>query len=104
MINDRGTKKWTSLMLPEHVKMLEDMYKEMDHKEKPVLDEQQMEENYFMLQEALENESKVSIKYYANYDHVIEEGYLLNFDGINKVVNMEEININFDDIIEVSLM
>jgi len=39
MLRDRGTKKWTSIMLPEHAKMLEHIWKESEHKDKPILDE-----------------------------------------------------------------
>ncbi|GIP64468.1 hypothetical protein J32TS6_30230 [Virgibacillus pantothenticus] len=41
MVNDRVTIKWTSIMLPEHVEMLEEVWKEQEYKEKPILDEQQ---------------------------------------------------------------
>ena len=48
-INERGTKKWTSLMLPEQIEMLEQLDREQDRKEKPILDEQMKAEYYIML-------------------------------------------------------
>lgn len=39
-IKDRGTKKWTSIMLPEHVKALRELNAELNKVEKPILDEQ----------------------------------------------------------------
>ena len=99
MVNDRGTKKWTSLMLPEHVKMLEDMYKEMDHKEKPVLDEQQIEENSFKLQSVLEYKLEVRVRYFVDYDFETIEGSVKSIR--NNLIYIEGTGINFDDIIEV---
>jgi len=90
-------------MLPEQIEMLEQLDREQDRKEKPIIDEQMKAEHYIMLQDALENDSKIRIKYYANYDHIIEEGFLLSIDAVNGIVYMEEMNIKFDDIIEVNL-
>jgi len=36
---DRGNIKWTSLMLPEHVQMVKEIWKEEEKVQKPVLDE-----------------------------------------------------------------
>ncbi|GGF15217.1 hypothetical protein GCM10010954_12290 [Halobacillus andaensis] len=36
--SDRGKIKWTSLMLPEHVEMVKETYKEQNKVEKPLLD------------------------------------------------------------------
>ncbi|HEY4601282.1 MAG TPA: YolD-like family protein [Cerasibacillus sp.] len=51
-IKDRGTKKWTSIMLPEHVKALRELNKELDKVQKPILDEQKIWENEVKLQMA----------------------------------------------------
>ncbi|MGD6815641.1 YolD-like family protein [Metabacillus sp. 84] len=44
MIRDRGNIKWTSMMLPEHVKLLRQWKEEERHTAKPEIDEQQLEE------------------------------------------------------------
>lgn len=103
-VYDRGTQKWTSIMLPEHVEMLEDLIREEELKEKPIVDEQMKAENYVLMQDALQSDSKVRIKYYADHDYHFEDGYLLSIDAVNKIVFMEETHIMFDDIIEVSLL
>ncbi|UOQ91477.1 YolD-like family protein [Halobacillus shinanisalinarum] len=46
--NDRRTKKWTSLMIPDHVK---EVWKEDEREGKKILDEQKVEEIAFALQE-----------------------------------------------------
>ncbi len=104
MVHERGTKKWTSLMLPEQIQMLEELAAEEERKEKPILDEQMKAEYYIILQEALEFDTSVWIKYYANDDYMIEEGYILSMDGVNGIIYMEAIPIQFDDIIEVHLL
>ncbi|PLR81836.1 hypothetical protein CVD25_15315 [Bacillus canaveralius] len=44
-INDRGAKKWaTSFMLPEHVEMLNGLYRDYHKQDKPILDMYQIEE------------------------------------------------------------
>ncbi len=103
-INERGTKKWTSLMLPEHVQMLGDLEKEQDRKEKPVLDEQMITENYMIMEEALRSDLKIRIKYYEDYDYKYHDGYLLSIDTMNKIVFMEDINIRLDDVLGVHII
>ncbi|GEN31675.1 hypothetical protein HNQ35_002040 [Cerasibacillus quisquiliarum] len=41
-IKDRGTKKWTSIMLPEHVKALKQLLADERKEQKPLLDEQHL--------------------------------------------------------------
>ncbi|MBN6888330.1 YolD-like protein [Cytobacillus horneckiae] len=54
MIRDRGNKKWVSMMLPEHVKMLRE-YDESHRKlAKPILDEQKYEQFDEMIAQAME--------------------------------------------------
>src|SRR5690625_7696100 len=61
-VQDRGTKKWVSLMLPEHVDMLKEVF--LEYKEKPVLDEQQMIEIDQKLKFALETDEVIEMTYY----------------------------------------
>ena len=50
MIRDRGAKKWTAMMLPEHTEQLRDWYAEDDLDSEPELNEDDMQ----LLQEELE--------------------------------------------------
>jgi len=101
---DRGTMKWTSLMLPEHIQMLEEIDIEQERKERPIVDEQMKTENYVLLQEALEFDYKIHIKYYAFHDYFYEEGYLLGMDSPNGIIYIEETEIKFDDVMEVNIL
>lgn len=103
-VNDRGTKKWTSLMLPEHVDLINKLWEEQDHKEKPVLDEQQIAENGLLLQQALENDLEIEIKYFVEHDYKTVKGFLLRIDPLNKLVYMDDYTFKFDDIIKVEIL
>lgn len=69
MIRDRGRIKWTSMMLPEHVKMLRDWAHEDTYEERKALDEQQLEEMNMTIGEAMETGSAVTITYYEKRRH-----------------------------------
>lgn len=73
MIRDRGKIKWTSMMLPEHVKMLRDWVKEDQYEQKREMDEQQLEFMNETIAEAIEFNQFVTIIYYQKrkYEMVI---------------------------------
>lgn len=86
-------------MLPEHVEMIKQLWAEEDYKEKPILSDQQLEENEFILQEALQNNSPVRIKYFKSHDFHFIEGnvskssdHLIINGGIIKLVDILEIH------------
>lgn len=77
-IHDRGTIKWVSLMLPEHVEMLKTVF--VEKKEKPLLDEQKMVEIDRILKYALQHEAEIEITYYHDGDYVTARGKLEQID------------------------
>jgi hypothetical protein len=103
MINDRGTKKWTSIMMPEQIDMLQKLFAEQNHKEKPILDAQQLAENATMLQEAIENNLTVEITYFKDHDFHNVNGKVLFIQTQNRYLQLDDLRINLDDIIEVNL-
>ena len=109
-MRDRGTIKWTSLMLPEHVQMINEAFKEQERVEKPILDEQQIEENSFALQRAMKDGFSVEIKYHNGFEFVYLSAKIKGIDvNTKKVKCIEKLNkksfmINFDDICEVTVL
>ena len=106
-IKDRGTKKWTSIMLPEHVKALRELNEELNRLQKPILDEQQVWENKVKLQMALHNDLTVKLKVYndGHFDDI--KGKILLMDSVSKSVRLdidESIEIEFNDIIDVIVL
>lgn len=109
-IKDRGLKKWTSIMLPEHVKMLKeleyDYYKEA---KKPILDEYEIQ----IIDERLKTayEYKLPLIFELWYNGIIEEleGIIEKIDKNQGIVWIVELNgnlhkIKFDNIVEVDFM
>ncbi|AXI09308.1 YolD-like family protein [Oceanobacillus sp. 143] len=66
MTKDRGTIKWSSLMLPEHVELLKELWKEDEKVRKPLLDPQQIEIIHNDLMDAYHSERSVTISFYQN--------------------------------------
>lgn len=103
MINDRGTKKWTALMMPEHIEMLNRMWKELEHKEQPILDEHQIEENAMKLQLAIHDNLTVEVKYFKDHDFNTVRGKILSIVSNDYLMFEDEdsTKVKFSDVIEV---
>lgn len=63
-IQDRGSIKWASLMLPEHVALLKEVFK--TEASKPVLDSQKQAEIDQKLKYSLKYHSELKISYFEN--------------------------------------
>ncbi|WP_068672264.1 YolD-like family protein [Oceanobacillus sp. Castelsardo] len=96
-INDRGTIKWTSIMMPEQIKMLNDYWKTTEYKQKPVLDEQELEEIGMKLQMAIHNDLTVEVKYFSDHDYKLIKGKLKKIDAVGNF-------LQFDDYAKIKLM
>ncbi|GGH81070.1 2C-methyl-D-erythritol 2,4-cyclodiphosphate synthase [Pullulanibacillus pueri] len=65
MINDRGAKKWSAMMLPEHVKMLREWEDHlMNAEEKPEVADQKLEQFDEAIQTSLHENLDVNVTYY----------------------------------------
>ncbi|KMM38010.1 YolD-like family protein [Guptibacillus hwajinpoensis] len=84
MIRDRGNIKWTSMMLPEHVKELRDWKAEERRKSKPMLDEQKMEEMNEIICEAMEFHHPLYFHYFEKGETKILYGYVHYLDQLSK--------------------
>lgn len=101
-IHDRGTMKWVSLMLPEHVEMLKTVF--VERKEKPLLDEQKMVEIDRILKYAIEHEVAIEITYYDDGEYVTTQGKLEQIDqwrGYIVLKNEHGIQIPLANVIDV---
>ena len=84
MIRDRGRIKWTSMMLPEHVKLLRDWVKEDRYEQKREMDEQQLELMNEILSEAIEYDQYVTITHYQNQNYEIVIGKIHYWDELTQ--------------------
>ncbi|MEK5038443.1 YolD-like family protein [Sporosarcina sp. FSL K6-3457] len=62
MIRDRGAKKWTAMMLPEHLTQLRDWMGEDDYEEKPLIDEWTFQEFQQQLAIAYQSQCEIRVK------------------------------------------
>jgi len=104
-VNDRGTKKWTSIMLPEHVEALKQVIAEQDYKEKPILDDQQKVEIDLKLQMAIQNDLPMEIEYFKDHDFHKIKDKVLTIDSLNGYLRLEKVDkLNLSDIIDVQIL
>ncbi|MFC4402068.1 YolD-like family protein [Gracilibacillus xinjiangensis] len=89
MHSDRGSIKWASLMLPEHVKILRDMWQEDEVEAKKNIDEQQLEENAQILVEAFVLNKRVKIKYYNESYYKTDHCAIVRIDRYNQSIRVE---------------
>lgn len=75
---DRGTIKWTAMMLPEHVKLLREWHAEDDYLPEPPHDEYEFEELAHQIQTAIQTNSEAAIQYWDNGSASYVEGTLKN--------------------------
>ncbi|MGA9287690.1 MAG: YolD-like family protein [Anaerobacillus sp.] len=106
MIRDRGNIKWTSMMLPEHVKELRDWKAEEQRKGKPVLDEQIIEEMNELICEAMEFHRPLYFYYFQNGETNVLYGYVHYLDQLNKELRIMDLdekkrNIQVSDLVHV---
>jgi YolD-like protein len=95
-LRDRGNIKWTSLMLPEHVKELRRYINEEYYDvTEPSIDEQQMEEMNELILESMEYNFPLTFIIYRNRRLESIEGNIHFIDSIE----MEFRIIDFQDIL-----
>ncbi|MCY9431942.1 YolD-like family protein, partial [Bacillus spizizenii] len=103
----RGTIKWTSMMLPEHLTQLKQDLIDISKIEKPSLDDQQIEEMDLLVSEALEFNKELKFKLFNNrfVENVNGRVHYINFEQHRlhvKDQNDNTIYINMNNIIGVT--
>jgi fructose/tagatose bisphosphate aldolase len=92
MIFDRGSIKWASLMLPEHVKALREWRD--DEKEPkagtPVFDDQTNDTFDRILQQAIETRTPLSITFVEGGRKHIAKGIVTKLDYVNEIMTIRE--------------
>lgn len=66
MIRDRGKIKFTAFMMPEHVHLLKETIVEENKAQKPLLDEQAIEEFELIVCEAIALNNQINIEVFNN--------------------------------------
>ncbi|WP_307341101.1 YolD-like family protein [Metabacillus malikii] len=96
MLRDRGTKKWTSFMMPEHLRMLKERYMNSEKVEKPILDEYEWEEVSRQIGKSLEAQVPIIFKLYKKGSIKYQGGIVDKIDPVQKRIEI----INEDNCLE----
>jgi len=84
MLRDRGTIKWTSMMLPEHVKMIREWADNDQNEQQVNMDEQRMEEWNDVLLLAMEDKLLIHMTYHDGRLYIKATGYVTKLDPYTK--------------------
>lgn len=104
MNKDRGAIKWTSLMLPEHVKMLREWQAEDEQITKPDIEFWQLEEMNEKLMRALEQNSEVTVKLWHNGKIKTYTGTVLFYDAPSRKLHLSGgVSFPIEQLIEVEM-
>ena len=100
MIRDRGKMKWTSMMLPEHVKLLRDWANEDTFEGRKELDEQYLEVMNEVIFEAMEFGKSVMITHYRQKQYELVMGSIHYWDPLNHKLHIVD---HFGDVHRIPL-
>lgn len=88
MIRDRGKIKWTSMMLPEHVKLLREWVREDNFEESKEVDEQYLEVINERISEAIEYGKRIVITYYRSGGYERISGVIKQWDPLSRQLHI----------------
>ena len=111
-LKDRGTKKWTSLMLPEHIAMLKEAEVKRNYLPKPELDPQEREDMDRIIREAMEFTKPIKFTYWTNGKFAEFIGYVAKMDTMMKELRLfeeadgegERLSLPFADVVSVEIV
>jgi hypothetical protein len=106
MIHDRGSIKWSSLMLPEHKRKLAELYQEQFYEKKPILDEQKQEEMNRLLMEGEAEDKEIEIVFFRNRGFHRIQGRIKKVNPLSgelEIILRDEgfISINLSEVVDV---
>lgn len=108
MINDRGSMKWTAMMLPEHLEKIREWKQEQFYDKKCDLTDWELEEIEFTIQRAFKMRKLVTLTLWDNNKLHDETGQITGTDTIKKELLLDtDIAIKrilFDDIQSAKLL
>lgn len=91
MLKDRGMIKWTSLMLPEHVNMLKELWAEDDQLTLPILDEQQLAKMDELIYQAYEQQITIQITWHDTLQKYLSIGKVINVNTDERTIDLQTI-------------
>lgn len=89
MIKDRGTIKWTAMMLPEHVQEIRGIWEQDKKVPERIVDEQQLELVNLTIERALIENILVSIIFYENDSYKKRTGHIKKVDSLACTISLQ---------------
>ncbi|PCK21376.1 hypothetical protein CEY02_08355 [Bacillus pumilus] len=107
MLRDRGTIKWTAMMLPEHVARLKHDLAETKKTDKPIIDQQQTEEFESTIAYAMSVNKSLTFSVYNSGNINQLKGFTQYINYEKKMLHIKDLShethfIILDDIVGVS--
>ncbi len=107
-LKDRGNKKWTAMMLIEHRNRLKELKESEKNREKPILDDQEKEEINYKLQQAVQSNLPVEVKYYEDKRFKTASGVIKKVNSNRKEIIIsekgdEQQKISFNNLLDLRL-
>lgn len=107
-LQDRGSKKWVAMMLPEHVALLREYSKEIKREPKPDLDKWDYDAIQHTLDAAIKSKADTIVKLWRDGEFIYNRGTIENVNLHGRTIEMGEpftlMNINLDEIVDVTIM
>jgi len=89
-INDRGSKKWTAMMLPEHKELIKKMEDSLlNDVEKPLLDQDKLEEFDMILSQGITEGKLIKFWIYKNKRIIVIEGYIKKTNPVEGIIRVD---------------
>ncbi|MEC0684966.1 YolD-like family protein [Bacillus sp. FSL K6-1284] len=104
-LRDRGTMKWTSIFLPEHIAQLRRLKSEIDHayERKPAIDPEQWSDFESKIQYAYRTGQACEIRYWRNWVAEAVSGVIDSVDPVGGALRIDGVDIPFKEIVWVAL-
>lgn len=108
MIKDRGTIKWTAMMLPEHVHELRELWDKDKKVPERTIDEQKIELIDYTIKRAMTAQLEVKITFYESNLYKEKLGHVKEIDPYTNLLSLltsngQNLKINMNRILDVEL-
>ncbi|MEC1050890.1 YolD-like family protein [Bacillus paralicheniformis] len=99
-LKDRGTIKWTSMMLPEHVKLLRELKDSQNRSKRPVLDAAQLDDMEIIIYEAMANDCMLHFEVFKakTFLNSEETGDIIHLEGKIHYINHQKKTFHIVDL------
>ena len=109
MIKDRGTIKWTAMMLPEHVHELRELWDKDKKVPERTIDEQKIELLDYTIKQAITTQMEAKITFYEGNTYIEKLGHIKEVDPYTSLLSLfspqgQNLKINMNCILDVELL